>query len=328
MKPSIKKEIGRIIWFDQCKPNSQWTNYGMDCLSADYILQTEIPVYRIMAGEKSVKYSEELHKEIGQLNTPYAQSIYRAHDIDTIQKKIAETHLGIWDDLAALYYLNPELFKNDTSMADTLGRVMIVKEDVNVKEKIIQVLHTYFKDMNQVFSPFPTDTTYYQDDIKHFTDSIIKLYGLREWKAMVLTNEIHSHLGLYSIIGTKMGIRSLEYFRARQGELNITSFAGKETPLSCLNDGLQVATGSTVGNGQFILEGNQQTPRATIVCEKSGKIEIKLKTQFYNKIQQEIIKAKNMHPNFSDKYWETIRKKAVDIWQNWDRKEIFEINNR
>ena len=47
-----------------------------------------------------------------------------------------------------------------------------------------------------------------------------------------MTNEIHGHTGIYSIIGAKMGIRAMEYFNVGVNNLMITSFAGSEPPLS------------------------------------------------------------------------------------------------
>jgi pyrimidine-specific ribonucleoside hydrolase len=36
----------------------------------------------------------------------------------------------------------------------------------------------------------------------------------RRWKAVVLTNELHHHMGHWSIVGAKMGIRAREILAA------------------------------------------------------------------------------------------------------------------
>jgi len=73
-------------------------------------------------------------------------------------------------------------------------------------------------------------------------------FGLVEWKAISMTNEIHGHTGIYSIIGAKMGIRAMEYFNVGVNNLEeVTTFAGNNSPLSCFNDGVQISTGATIG---------------------------------------------------------------------------------
>ena len=76
---------------------------------------------------------------------------------------------------------------------------------------------------------------------------------MKEWKIVVLTNEFHEHMGIYSILGAKMGLRAREYFHLGIDELEILSFAGSTPPVSCLNDGLQVSTGATLGHGTITL---------------------------------------------------------------------------
>jgi pyrimidine-specific ribonucleoside hydrolase len=324
MKPGIKQEIKRIIWFDQCLNDTEWTNYGMDCLSADYVLKTGIPVYRIKAGESPILFDKKLYQSIGEINTPYARNIFQSHSSDSIQKRMKEDHLKLWDDLAALYLFYPNLFQRDTVYADSSGNVMKVKEPKQIKNAILEHLKLYNIQGNIIFSRFPTDTSFFKTDIQHLTDTLIKFHGLREWKAITLTNEIHNHLGLYSIVGAKMGIRAREYFHTTSDHLNIKSFAGYEPPLSCFNDGLQIGSGCTIGNGSFSIQKDETEPEATVVFNDQ-KINIHLKTDFYNKIQRTIIKNKNIHGMGSKEYWEAIRKEGIKIWKNFNRREIFEI---
>jgi len=51
----------------------------------------------------------------------------------------------------------------------------------------------------------PSDPILFREDIEPFVKKIIEKHGLEEWKAALLTNEFHRHLGIYSIIGAKMG---------------------------------------------------------------------------------------------------------------------------
>ena len=324
MKPAIKQKIKRIIWFDQCLEDSKWTNYGMDCPSADYILQIKIPVYRVKTGEKKFIFNQEFYQSIGNINTPYARNIYKSHSSDSIQQKIKAGNLQMWDELVALYLFYPGMFQQDTTFSDSKGTVMEMKDPEQVYDKMLHHLKLFNNQDNIVFKNFPQDTSFYKADVKPFADSIINHYGLKEWKALVLTNEIHDHLGLYSIIGAKMGIRAIEYFHTNSDHIEIESSGGNKPPLSCFNDGLQVGSGSTMGNGSFKIMEGDNSPKAVVTFNDKS-IEIQLKTKYHNQIQQTIIKTKNLYGLESEKYWNTIRKKGIEIWQNFDRKEIFTI---
>lgn len=90
---------------------------------------------------------------------------------------------------------------------------------------------------------FPVDRELYLYDVRLIMDSAITRYGIDEWKACVMTDEFHGHLGVYSIVGAKMGIYAREYFGIGTDLLEINTYAGSTTPFSCMNDGLQVSTG-------------------------------------------------------------------------------------
>lgn len=324
MKPEIIEQIERIIWFDQCQPGEKWTNYGMDCLSADYILNKKIPIITIRTNKEASDFSKSFYESIGEINTPYAQNIHYTHSSEKVLNAIEEGHLKIWDELAALYVLNPELFEQDKSLPDSLGSVMKIKNSVNTEEKILEVLKSYKKNENLLFNTFPTDTSLYKKEIQPFADTVIKKYGLKEWKAVVMTTEIHGHIGLYSIIGAKMGVRALEYFRASAENTKIESHAGKNPPLSCLNDGLQVASGNTTGNGKFSIIESQDMPEA-IVHFKDRKLHIQLETQYLKQLENIISQEKEKNKMDTEEYWENIKQNAIQIWKEWDRKEIFKI---
>ena len=96
---------------------------------------------------------------------------------------------------------------------------------------------------------YPTDPALFNETLGPFVKQIIERHGLEEWKATLLTNEMHRHLGLWSIIGAKMGVRAREILNAPFDHLEVISFAGYQPPFSCLNDGIQISTGSSLGRG-------------------------------------------------------------------------------
>ncbi len=107
---------------------------------------------------------------------------------------------------------------------------------------------------NVVLREYPVDPQQFSADLAPFVDQIIGKHGLEEWKAAILTHEIHRHLGVYSIIGVKMGIRAREILGSDLDELIVESFAGYEPPISCMSDGLQVSTGASLGRGTIALK--------------------------------------------------------------------------
>ncbi|MBP5373581.1 MAG: formylmethanofuran dehydrogenase subunit E family protein [Bacteroidales bacterium] len=178
--------------------------------------------------------------------------------------------------------------------------------------------------MEAVLKTFSLPEELYQDDIRVIADACIARYGESEWKAIVLTNEIHGHLGIYSTLGAKMGIRAREIFADAGcgGEISARSFAGTHPPVSCLNDGIQIASGATPGHGLLQTpEQENPCPRAVFTC--SGKsLEMCLKPVFEAIIKADIEAAVARHGH-SPAYWKQVRALAIKYWKEWDRKEIF-----
>lgn len=165
----------------------------------------------------------------------------------------------------------------------------------------------------------------YEDDVLPIRDSCIERYGLREWRAAVLTNEIHGHLGVYSTLGAKMGVRALEEFEAMgldTSHISALSYAGSVPPLSCLNDGVQVSTGATVGHGALALADSAELcPKVVFSC--GGKsLTLTLRPEYENVIRADISEALRLYSH-TPAYWARVRQLALRYWASWDRKEIF-----
>lgn len=78
---------------------------------------------------------------------------------------------------------------------------------------------------------------------------------------------LHGHLGPYLVAGIRMGLLALRelgcpgYFGIRA-----ESEAGRTTPLSCLNDGVQIGSGCTAGKGNLHIVGEGR-PRVRFVAD-------------------------------------------------------------
>ncbi len=88
---------------------------------------------------------------------------------------------------------------------------------------------------------------------------------------------LHGHLGPFLVAGIRMGLLALQlldhpgYFGIRA-----ESAAGSVTPQSCLNDGVQIGSGCTIGKGNLTIVGSD-APRVAFRTEQGGQVEITLR---------------------------------------------------
>jgi pyrimidine-specific ribonucleoside hydrolase len=176
-----------------------------------------------------------------------------------------------------------------------------------------------------VFEQFPRTAGLFQQDVRPFIDEIINRHGPQEWETVVLTSEFHRHLGIYSIIGAKMGLRAREYFDADLDGLKVTSFAGRTPPISCLNDGLQASTGATLGHGTIsVAEGSIPVPKAYFT-RGGATICLELKEQYRRQAKDDIAAAIERYGLNSDEYWSAVRRLGIRYWAEWGRNDIFDL---
>jgi pyrimidine-specific ribonucleoside hydrolase len=220
----------------------------------------------------------------------------------------------------------PELFEHNVSENHQHQSQNELRRRVNAEEKIIEILSSDNNRIGIVFDQFPQNTDFYRDDVKESMNQILLKHGREEWKLVVLTNEFHSHLGIYSIVGAKMGLRAMEYFHVGRDEMTVVSYAGDNPPISCLNDGLQMSTGATLGQGTIkaITYDLQQRPKAFFTY-KNSTISIELKPEYWQTVRADIKKGIKTHGNLTDAYWQFVRELAIRYWLEWSRREIFNI---
>jgi pyrimidine-specific ribonucleoside hydrolase len=325
-RPGIKGSVERVVWYnDTIHPNSG-TNYEIDKEAADYILSEDIAVNVVSnSNGEEIMLTEELMKSIEETKTPYAQRIARSHNQKDVIRKIKIGHLGLWDDLVALYLLHPELFETRTIEGHPGHRVSRVLKTDKIEEEIIEILSCNRENINVAFKQFPAELQLFREDVSQFMNRIIERHGKEEWRIVVLTNEFHAHLGIYSIIGAKMGLRAREYFRVGLDELSVVSYAGVKPPISCFNDGLQVSTGATLGHGTISLATDSpQMPKAAFTF-KNTTISLQLKEDYRDKAERDIRQAIELYGPLTDSYWRIIRERAINYWLEWSRQEIFDL---
>jgi formylmethanofuran dehydrogenase subunit E len=78
---------------------------------------------------------------------------------------------------------------------------------------------------------------------------------------------LHGHLGPYLVAGVRMGLLALRLLNSTgYFGLQAESEAGRTTPLSCLNDGVQIGSGCTAGKGNLHVIGEGE-PRVRFTAE-------------------------------------------------------------
>ena len=231
------------------------------------------------------------------------------------------------DDLAVVYLFAPELFvSNNMSKTVSMYSLANVEAAGKVKNVTAQILEGKPDTESRVFFGFPDDPALYAADVAPMVKSIIARHGRSEWRAGVLTNELHGHLGIYAIIGVKMGIRAREFFNIGVDDITVVTYAGLEPPVSCMNDGLQVSTGGTLGHGLIsVADDTTIRPEATFTF-KNKTLRLKLKQEYVRQIASDVIKAISDYGNLTEPYWQKIRELAINYWEIFDRHEMFEMS--
>lgn len=320
---NIVKQIEKVYWYcDDAKKKSGF-NYEYDIKSGDIFMNNSVEKCLIGTDESNFMVDSEFLNKISGLEGQYSAKIASSHKNELISAKIADNKYMLWDDLIPVFMLYPELFVADVQTK--LTTVKPIAEESQIKNAIFEMLVSKHKYDNKVFGSFPLTPDLYADDVKPYVNEIIKRHGFSEFRAGVLTNELHGHLGIYAIIGVKMGIRVRQYFNISVDDVHVISYAGSGPPVSCMNDGLQVSTGGTVGHGLFeVSDEEYKRPEATFIF-KNKSVTLKLKDEYWAMIKTDVKATIDKCGNLTPAYWLELRQHAIKYWLEFDRMEIFEV---
>ena len=324
---NLLSKIERIIWYnDSIKPVKGF-NYECDKVSADLVFKSNIRIDVISNLNKdNTLFDSSMYDVCKQSKTLLATVLKNVFSQPLVLEKLQQNHFRLCDDLVALYITNPELFNINIITNELNVRYNTDYDVQGVREAIVDMINgTYFPGRNIVFNRFPIQREMFNYDIRPIIYSAIARYGYDEWKANVMTDEFHRHLGVFSIVGAKMGIKARELFGVGADMLEVTSYAGTKPPYSCLNDGIQVSTGATLGMGTIHLATQRKTsPSAVFTC-KNRSVRISLKKEYLEQVDADIKKGIMKFGLMDDGYWKLIRHNALKYWIEWDRNKIFDI---
>lgn len=324
--PELGERIERIVWYDSATEPPSGANCRTDRTSARRVLASGIPVEIVAASSDApVAVTDALLDTIARIPTPHARRIVRTHRSTPLAELVATRHLQVWDELAALRLYAPELFTEERT--GSLCRCVLAGKEAarQVPAAIAAILRGKPDSESRVFYGFPTGCGLYAADVAPIVDEAIARHGPSEWRAAVLTNELHGHLGIYATIGVKMGIRAREYFDIGVDDIEVTTYAGSRPPVSCMNDGLQVGTGATVGHG-LITVAEVDRPRPEAVFRfKDKSLRLTLKPEYADRIRQDVQRGIARYGDLTEPYWQYVRGLALRYWLDFDRHEIFDM---
>lgn len=321
-RPALKERIDRIVWYNDCRRPLDGDNYRTDPAAARRVLASGIPT-AMVAAAKRIPVAAAWVDSVASVPTPYARRIVATHRCLPLSSLIASHHLAVWDDLAALYLFIPELF-DAKRLTPTVTACTLCDPD-SFCSASLALLRGKPDTESRVFYGFPTSVSCYAQDVAPIVGQALALYGPSEWRAAVLTNELHGHLGIYATVGVKMGIRAREYFNIGVDDIEVTTCAGCRPPVSCMNDGLQVGTGGTLGHG-LIRVAEVDTPRPEALFRfKNRAIRLRLKPAYAERIRRDVRRGVELHGDGTEAYWQYVRDLALRYWLEFDRHEIFDL---
>lgn len=318
--PLFRQQVKEIIWSVEGPNEKEGFNYKTDASAAEKTLKSNIPLKMVSGLGEEPFYNEILLKVISEIQTIYAKKIS-----GYFSSEAARNHKYSYsgnDEMIALYLHFPGLFQSSAGTKNNINSPVCAD---SLRKNCLKILAGETVAKNQVIKNFPLNPSFYFADIEPSVTEIIKKYGVDEWISGVIANELHRHLGVFAIVGVKMGIRAREFFNTGVDEFSAVSFAGSIPPLSCMNDGIQVSTGATPGHGLLTVKNDEPTIPSVEFTYMNRKIRLTLKPEIAVKISSELKEINFIYGLDSNIYWELVRKNSIKYWLNMDRHEIFMI---
>lgn len=319
----------RAAYFMGDAPGSEspgW-NVERDRDAAAKVFSSGIPLYVVSGNgpDAWVRVDGAWIAAVEKIDSPAAQLIGSVHRDPGVARLLEQGHAQGWDDTVALALLAPEEFATDP-----VTRVPAV---YRIRPNAPETLGALYLDAlrsgeplrprpNVVLDHYPMDPASFRGDVAAVAGAIRDRYGDEEWKAAVLTSELHRHLGIYSLVGVKMGIRARELLNAGLDDLEVESHAGLEPPVSCLTDGLQVATGASLGRGSISVAEGERAASAVFVKGET-KLRLSLEAETIDGIRRDVQDAIQRYGALTPEYFDEIRRLSIRYWLELDRRAIF-----
>ena len=232
---------------------------------------------------------------------------------------------ALTDELAWLYLMEPSIFRRQVVQGGPTA-VVRPRSWQAILARMLRLLRDGRQDrLPVVLSERPLPAANLRKDVWNRRAQIVARHGPVEWRAQVQMNELHRHLGAYSIIGVKMGLRAAELLNALPSNMQVVSYTPTHPPVSCLNDGVIVATGSTPGRGLYRHGGHRRGPPKVKFTFNGGSITLALKQRYHDEVQKSLSSLRRKYTLADGRYWKEVRSKGLEIWEKWHRLDLFEV---
>lgn len=320
----LVSKVERVVWYNNPETEKGF-NYSVSPSSYDYFCRSGIPFEIVGNTANRLVCDSNYMESIKKTDSEYARRISKMLNQPRVFEKVNKSELYLWDDLVALYINSSLLF--DTRI---VNNVKYVEPNPQITASFFNSMISKFLQSanatnNRVFASFPVDSLLYKREYAVLLKNTLPRYGAVEWKAICMTNEIHGHTGIYSIIGAKMGIRAMEYFNVGVNNLYVKSYLGNEPPFSCGNDGVQISTGSTIGQGLIVIADSVSERPSAVFEFNNQRIRLTLSEKISAQMKQDIRFGVKQYGLESELYWLYIEDLALKYWADYSRHEIFLI---
>ena len=330
MDSTIKDRIYRVLYLGEAPDaDNPGFNSNRDLEAAAAVFHSGISIYSFGLGEDHyLPFDMPWYQSLCEMKSPAGKLICTIHDDPDVRQRIESRHMRIWDEMTVIGLFMPEAF-TFTPNPSLSNHMRVEKFDAPLVKQTYERLLGNPSDFHLetrnsvVLSSFPMDSSLFRDDVAGHVENIIRLYGEEEWKACLLTHELHRHLGINSLVGAKMGVRARELLEAPFDSLSVISKAGLKPPLSCMNDGLQVSTGASLGRGTIRVDESQPKHQAVFIYGDS-RLVLTLKSAYRDRIKSDIKAALERFGGLGPAYFAHIRELSIRYWEEFDRQEIFE----
>jgi pyrimidine-specific ribonucleoside hydrolase len=327
-KPKLAAKIGSVVYLGALPDakRSGFDNTSRDLKAASKVFGSGLTIYAMpKEAGAGLNLDGKLLEALAALNSPAARLVQWQTADPMVRSHAPAQGLPMWDELIVLWLHDPSLA---VTKPTRYSRVQILSglDKEAVRLAYLELASDRPEGLEPrravLFNRFPSDPAMFRPDVAPLVLPIIARHGLEEYKAALITNELHRHLGLLSIVGAKMGIRARELLHANLDEVKVKSEAGLKPPLSCLNDGLQASTGASLGRGTISMKNG---PPRVAALFSNGKVawRLELKPEVRAKIQKQIKDAVQRFPGLTPRYFQEVRRMALKGWLEMDRREIF-----
>lgn len=330
-QPDAAKRIASVFYYGlpPTAPEPGW-NTSRDKEAAEVVVHSGIPFYAVHLGpEQLLTFDAPLYDQIARTDTAAARLITLLHRHERAQTLLQADHFKAWDETVALYLDDPAIgtFERMEPYASVFH--LVAWDRTAARFDYPAILSTLPAGLLSgrtpvVLKTYPDQPALFQEDLRPLVPQIILSHGLEEWQTTVLTNELHRHLGIYSILGAKMGIRARELLSASLDELSVESYAGQKPPVSCFNDGLQAATGASLGRGTISVSRNGPPTAEAVFTKGAQRLRLRLKDEIRDRIRADIQRAIQQYGDLTPEYFKEVRRLSLQYWAEMNRGEIFE----